>query len=81
VYYYIFFNFTVLEESGVAKIPVVRKGGNYGSVTVKFTVTEVSATAGVNCTEKLTFLPVSKVRTNKLYIFRQCTYIIYVYVN
>ena len=48
MYYYIFFNFTVLEESGVAKIPVVRKGGNYGSVTVKFTVTEVSATAGVD---------------------------------
>lgn len=38
----------MLEESGVAKIPVVRKGGNYGSITVKFTVTEVSATAGVD---------------------------------
>ena len=38
----------MLEESGVAKIPVIRKGGNYGSITVKFTVTEVNATAGVD---------------------------------
>ena len=28
--------------------------------------------------QRLTFLPVSKTRTNKLYIFRQYTYIVYV---
>ena len=27
--------------------------------------------------QRLAFLPVSKVRTNKFYIFRQCTYIVY----
>ena len=27
--------------------------------------------------EKLAILPVSKAHTNKLYIFRQCTYIVY----
>ncbi|VDI35962.1 G-protein coupled receptor 98 [Mytilus galloprovincialis] len=40
--------FTVLEESGVAKIPVVRKGGNYGGLTVRYTVTDINATAGVD---------------------------------
>lgn len=38
----------MLEESGVAKIPVVRKGGNYGGLTVRFTVTDINATAGVD---------------------------------
>ena len=28
---------------------------------------------------KLAFLPASKARTNKLYIFRQCTYIVYIF--
>jgi hypothetical protein len=27
--------------------------------------------------QRLAFLPVSKVHTNKIYIFRQCTYIVY----
>jgi hypothetical protein len=31
--------------------------------------------------QMLAFLPVSKVRTNKLYIFRQCTYIVYLFVH
>jgi hypothetical protein len=30
--------------------------------------------------EKLSILPVSKARTNKFYIYRQCTYIVYVFV-
>ncbi len=29
--------------------------------------------------QMFTFLPVSKVRTNKFYIFRQCTYVVFVY--
>jgi hypothetical protein len=29
----------------------------------------------------LAILPVSKARTNKFYIYRQCTYIVYVYDN
>ena len=29
----------------------------------------------------LVILPVSKARTNKFYIYRQCTYIVYVYDN
>jgi hypothetical protein len=32
-----------------------------------------------NRTEKLAFLLVSKARTNKLYIFQQCKYIVYIY--
>ena len=33
-----------------------------------------------NSLERLDFLPVSKARTDKLYIFRQCTYIVYEYI-
>jgi len=29
--------------------------------------------------QRLNFLPVSNARTNKCYIFRQCTYIVYIY--
>jgi hypothetical protein len=28
--------------------------------------------------QRLAFLPVSKARTNKFYIYRRCTYIVYV---
>ena len=31
-----------------------------------------------NRTKRHDFLPVSKARTNKFYIFRQCTYIVYI---
>jgi hypothetical protein len=31
--------------------------------------------------EKLAILPVSKARTNKFYIYRQCTYIVYLYLK
>ena len=31
--------------------------------------------------QRLTFLLVSKARTNKLYIFRQCTYIVYILLH
>ena len=33
-----------------------------------------------NRPEKLAILPVSKARTNKFYIYRQCTYIVYIYI-
>ena len=34
-----------------------------------------------NRPEKLAILPVSKARTNKFYIYRQCTYIVYVLIS
>ena len=32
-------------------------------------------------TRRLAILPVSKARTNKFYIYRQCTYIVYIHVH
>ena len=30
--------------------------------------------------QRLAILPVSKARTNKFYTYRQCTYIVYIYI-
>lgn len=38
----------MIEESGMAKIPLIRKGGNYGQVTVKFSVQNSTAMEGLD---------------------------------
>jgi len=43
-----FMFFLVLEEDGVASIPLTRKGGNFGRVTVLFTTHNGTATEGVD---------------------------------
>lgn len=39
---------TVQEESGIAQVPVIRRVGNYGLVTVSFETREMTATSGVD---------------------------------
>jgi hypothetical protein len=35
----------------------------------------------IHCQERLAVLPVSKDRSNKFYIFRQCTYTVYIFIT
>ena len=50
-------------------------GTAYPSASHEFTRVALAAKQDRKARQMLNFLPVSKARTNKLYIFRQCTYI------
>ena len=63
--------------AGVLEILILQDKHNIRTLSLNIKINLYSLR---NKHEKLAILPVSKARTNKFYIYRQCTYIVYILV-